>query len=46
MAKTSKTPKAPKSFKSYALNKCLIGYGAVNGVINAAIFAGHQCRRP
>ncbi|MFR0868681.1 MAG: hypothetical protein ACLSGS_06535 [Adlercreutzia sp.] len=31
MAKTSKIAKAPKSFKSYALNKCLIG-SAVNGV--------------
>ena len=40
MAKTSKIAKAPKSFKSYALNKCLIGYGVVNGIINAAIFAG------
>lgn len=46
MAKTSKTPKAPKSFKSYALNKCLIGYGAVNGVINAAIFAGINAGAP
>lgn len=45
MAKTSKIAKAPKSFKSYALNKCLIGYGVVNGIINAAIFAGHQRRR-
>ena len=40
MAKSSKAPKSPKSFKSYALNKCLIGYGVVNGIINAAIFAG------
>ena len=46
MAKTSKTPKAPKSFKSYALNKGLIGYGAVNGVINAAIFAGINAGAP
>lgn len=46
MAKTSKTPKAPKSFKSYALNKCLIGYGAANGVINAAIFAGINAGAP
>ena len=37
MAKTSKIAKAPKSFKSYALNKCLIGYGVVNGIINAAM---------
>ena len=40
MAKSAKTASAPKSFKSYALNKCLIGYGVVNGIINAAIFAG------
>ena len=46
MAKTSKTPKAPKSFKSYALNKCLIGYGVVNGIINAAIFAGINAGAP
>lgn len=36
----SKSSKAPKSFKSYALNKCLIGFGLVNGIINASIFAG------
>lgn len=36
----AKSSKAPKSFKSYALNKCLIGYGLVNGIINASIFAG------
>ena len=36
----AKSPKAPLSFTSYALNKCLIGYGVVNGIINAAIFAG------
>ena len=33
MAKSAKTASAPKSFKSYALNKCLIGYGVVNGII-------------
>lgn len=47
MAKSSaKNPKAPKSFKSYALNKCLIGYGVVNGIINAAIFAGINAGTP
>lgn len=47
MAKSpAKNPKAPKSFKSYALNKCLIGYGVVNGVINAAIFAGINAGAP
>lgn len=46
MAKTPQTPKAPKSFKSYALNKCLIGYGTVNGIINAAIFAGINAGAP
>ena len=46
MAKTSKIAKAPKSFKSYALNKCLIGYGVVNGIINAAIFAGINAGAP
>lgn len=38
--------KAPKSFKSYALNKCLIGYGVVNGIINASIFAGMHAATP
>lgn len=46
MAKTSKIAKAPKSFKSYALNKCLIGYGVVNGIINAAIFAAINAGAP
>ena len=46
MAKTPKIAKAPKSFKSYALNKCLIGYGVVNGIINAAIFAGINAGAP
>lgn len=45
MAKSSKTPKT-KSFKSYALNKCLIGYGVVNGIINGAIFAGLHAATP
>ena len=26
------------NFKSYLLSKCLIGYGLVNGIINAIIF--------
>ena len=47
MAKSSaKSPKSPKSFTSYALNKCLIGYGVVNGIINAAIFAGINAGTP
>lgn len=27
-----------KPFPAYALNKCLIGYGLINGVINAIVF--------
>ncbi len=46
MAKSAKTASAPKSFKSYALNKCLIGYGVVNGIINAAIFAAINAGAP
>ena len=46
MAKTmaSSGPAAPvparpaKPFNSYLLNKCLIGYGVINGIINAVIF--------
>ena len=46
MAKSAKTASAPKSFKSYALNKCLIGYGVVNGIINGAIFAAINAGAP
>ncbi|MCH3968803.1 MAG: hypothetical protein PHR15_07425 [Atopobiaceae bacterium] len=28
----------PKPLESYLLNKCLIGYGLINGIINALIF--------
>lgn len=44
MAKTmaSPAPAAParpaKSFNSYLLNKCIIGYGVINGIINAVVF--------
>ena len=32
-------PAAPaKPFNSYLLNKCIIGYGVINGIINAVIF--------
>lgn len=31
--------KPPKPFASYALSKCIVGYGIINGIINAAIFA-------
>ena len=27
-----------KPFNSYLLNKCIIGYGVINGIINAVIF--------
>lgn len=29
---------APKAYGAYALNKCLIGDGVINGVLNAGIF--------
>ena len=33
------TPARPaKPFNSYLLNKCIIGYGVINGIINAVIF--------
>lgn len=44
MAKTVATPGAAmparpaKPFNSYLLNKCIIGYGVINGIINAAVF--------
>lgn len=31
---------APKDYTSYLKNKCIVGYGIVNGVINALIFFG------
>ena len=35
-------PAAPtrsaKPFNSYLLNKCIVGYGIINGIINAVIF--------
>ena len=38
--------KAPKAFSAYAANKCIIGYGLINGIINAAIFAGIHASQP
>lgn len=35
---TAALPKAPSTFRIYALNKCLIGYGLINGIINALVF--------
>lgn len=31
---------APQDYTSYLKNKCIVGYGIVNGVINALIFFG------
>lgn len=33
-----KAKSQPKTFPAYALNKCLIGYGLINGIINGVIF--------
>lgn len=38
--------KAPKTFSAYAANKCLIGYGLVNGIVNAAVFAAMHAAQP
>lgn len=38
--------KAPKDYKSYLKNKCIVGYGIVNGVINALIFRGLNAGNP
>lgn len=35
-----------KDYKSYLLNKCIIGYGVINGVINALIFLGINAGNP
>lgn len=37
---------APKEYKSYLANKCFIGYGMVNGIVNAAIFFGMNASNP
>lgn len=37
---------APKDYTSYLKNKCIIGYGIVNGVINALIFFGLHASDP
>lgn len=34
----AKPAKPTKTFQSYLLNKCLIGYGIINGIVNALIF--------
>lgn len=31
---------AAKDYQSYLKNKCIVGYGIVNGIVNAAIFFG------
>lgn len=30
---------AQKTFSAYASNKCIIGYGLINGIVNAGVFA-------
>ena len=35
-----------KDYKSYLLNKCIIGYGIVNGIVNALIFFGMNASNP
>lgn len=34
-----KAIKVPKEFGAYAANKCAVGYGLVNGIVNAGVFA-------
>lgn len=38
--------KAQKTFSAYAANKCVIGYGLVNGIVNAAVFAAMHAAQP
>lgn len=38
LPKTEKPAKAPATFPAYARSKCLIGYGLINGIINALVF--------
>ena len=35
-----------KEFKNYLANKCIIGYGIINGVVNAAIFFAMNASNP
>lgn len=35
-----------KEFKSYLANKCIVGYGIINGIVNAAIFFGMNASDP
>ncbi|EEA91700.1 hypothetical protein COLSTE_00085 [Collinsella stercoris DSM 13279] len=35
-----------KEYKSYLANKCVIGYGIINGIVNAAIFFGMNASNP
>lgn len=37
---------ATKDYTSYLKNKCIVGYGIVNGVINALIFLGMHAGDP
>lgn len=35
---TAAPTRSAKPFNSYLLNKCIVGYGIINGIINAVIF--------
>lgn len=35
-----------KEFKSYLASKCIVGYGIINGIVNAAIFFGMNASDP
>lgn len=37
---------AQKTFSSYAANKCIIGYGLINGIVNAGVFAAMHAGSP
>lgn len=37
---------APKEYKSYLANKCIVGYGIINGIVNALIFFGMNASDP
>lgn len=37
---------AQKTFSAYAANKCVVGYGLINGLVNAAVFAAMHAAQP
>ncbi|MEI3307543.1 MAG: hypothetical protein V8R48_01565 [Eggerthella lenta] len=40
------TATSRKTFSAYVSNKCIIGYGLINGIVNAAVFAAMHAAQP